>query len=272
MNLKQMILRQQELLSLARGEHREFTAVEQTEFDNLSRQIAEAAEEQPQPGGQPEINSNGIRAPGSDNQNSRGQNNMGMTPENDIALERSRCAEITRMCRSLGVDDTTMEGYISGGASLDSVREAVMNSMIENSTPISQRGSADVTVAEEDKFRAAASDALLLRMGLTVEKPAEGARDLRGMSLRDLYIESSSADNRGRFLRMSSDDLYDYAQRDFANPTAAFPAILDDAINKSIKEGYNKAAATFDAWTQEGSLKDFRLSSLQLFRPVKVWQ
>mgnify|MGYP001249745186 CR=1 FL=1 len=37
MNLKQMILRQQELLSLARGEHREFTAVEQTEFDNLSR-------------------------------------------------------------------------------------------------------------------------------------------------------------------------------------------------------------------------------------------
>lgn len=259
MNLKQMILRQQELLSLVRGEHREFTATEQTEFDNLTRQIAEATAEQSQTGGQPEAGSSGTRAPGSDDQNSRGQDsNRGMTPENNIALERSRCAEITRMCRSLGVDDATMEGYISGGASLDSVREAVMNFMIENNAPIPQRGSADVTAAEEDKFRAAASDALLLRMGLTVEKPAEGARDLRGMSLRDLYIESSSADNRGRFLRMSSDDLYDYAQRDFANPTAAFPAILDDAINKSIKEGYNKAAATFDAWTQEGSLKDFK--------------
>lgn len=182
MNLKQMVLRQQELLSLARGEHREFTATEQTEFDNLTRQIAEATAEQSQLGGQPEAGSNGIRAPGSDNQNSRGQDsNMGMTPENNIALERSRCAEITRMCRSLGVDDATMEGYISGGASLDSVREAVMNSMIENNAPIPQRGSADVTAAEEDKFRAAASDALLLRMGLTVEKPAEGARDLRGI-------------------------------------------------------------------------------------------
>lgn len=75
------------------------------------------------------------------------------------------------------------------------------------------------------------------------------------MSLRDLYIEASSADERGRYMRMSADDLYDYAQRDFANPTAAFPAILDDAINKSIKEGYNKAAATFDTWAREGSLK-----------------
>ena len=148
MNLKQMILRQQELLSLARGEHREFTATEQTEFDNLTRQIAEATAEQSQTGGQPEVGSSGTRAPGSDNQNSRGQDsNRGMTPENNIALERSRCAEITRMCRSLGVDDATMEGYISGGASLDSVREAVMNFMIENNAPIPQRGSADVTAA-----------------------------------------------------------------------------------------------------------------------------
>lgn len=80
------------------------------------------------------------------------------------------------MCRSLGVDDTVMEGYISGGNSVDSVREAIMNSMIENGSPISQRGSADVTAAEEDKFRAAASDALLLRAGLNVEKPADGAK------------------------------------------------------------------------------------------------
>ncbi|MFR7629555.1 MAG: hypothetical protein ACLUZ6_02375 [Lachnospira eligens] len=43
MNLRQMILRQQELLSLARSEHRELSAQEQTEFDNLTRQIAAAA-------------------------------------------------------------------------------------------------------------------------------------------------------------------------------------------------------------------------------------
>lgn len=252
MKLRQMILRQQELLSLARSEHRELSAQEQTEFDNLTRQIAAAADEQSSAGGQPET---GTTPPA--NQEGARSGSVS-TPENDISLERSRCAEITRMCRSLGVDDTVMEGYISGGNSVDSVREAIMNSMIENGSPISQRGSADVTAAEEDKFRAAASDALLLRAGLNVEKPADGARDLRGMSLRDLYIEASSADERGRYMRMSADDLYDYAQRDFANPTAAFPAILDDAINKSIKEGYNKAAATFDAWAREGSLKDFK--------------
>lgn len=252
MNLRQMILRQQELLSLARSEHRELSAQEQTEFDNLTRQIAAAADEQPSAGGQPET---GTTPPA--NQEGTRSGSVS-TPENDISLERSRCAEITRMCRSLGIDDTVMEGYISGGNSVDSVREAIMNSMIENSSPISQRSNVDITVAEEDKFRSAASDALLLRAGLSIENPTDGARELRGMSLRDLYIASSSTDERSRYMRMSADDLYGYALRDFANPTAAFPAILDDAINKSIKKGYNTAAATFDAWTSEGSLKDFK--------------
>ena len=48
------------------------------------------------------------------------------------------------------------------------------------------------------------------------------------------------------------------SMRQFFNPTAAFPAILDNAINKAYVEGHKKVAVTFDQWTKKGSLKDFK--------------
>ena len=59
-------------------------------------------------------------------------------------------------------------------------------------------------------------------------------------------------------LRMSPEELYGYMGRQFYNPTAAFPAILDNAINKSIVEMYSKVPTTFQAWTSKGSLSDFK--------------
>ena len=41
--------------------------------------------------------------------------------------------------------------------------------------------------------------------------------------------------------------------------THGFPAILDNAINKSYVEGHRKAPVTFDRWTKKGSLKDFKV-------------
>ena len=51
MNLKQMILRQQELLDTAKAEKRELTAEEQAEFDELTKSIqaAQAAPTTPTP-------------------------------------------------------------------------------------------------------------------------------------------------------------------------------------------------------------------------------
>ena len=46
--------------------------------------------------------------------------------------------------------------------------------------------------------------------------------------------------------------------REFYNPSASFPAIMDQAINKAYVEGYNKASVTFDKWVKKGTLKDFK--------------
>lgn len=97
-----------------------------------------------------------------------------------------------------------------------------------------------------------------MRSGINIEKPAEGARELMHMSLRDLAIECLSAEGQTGLNRKSAEELFNLASRQFFNPTAAFPAILDNAINKAYVEGHKNVAVTFDQWTKKGTLKDFK--------------
>jgi hypothetical protein len=81
------------------------------------------------------------------------------------------------------------------------------------------------------------------------------------MSLRDIGIEClvrESHKSASEYLRMSTDDLYSHLARDFHNPTAAFPAIMDTAINKSIVHLYNHVPTTFERITRKGTLRDFK--------------
>lgn len=239
MNRKQkLIQRQQELLNTARAAQRELTADEQAEFDSLQRQIEaleREAEENP-----PTENAEAARA------------------ESARAEERQRCAEITSLCREFSVSAEDQTRYLNDGISVDAVRAAILDSMRQNSAPIATRGVASVTVDAEDKFRTAAADALIMRSGMQLQNPAEGARDLMGMSLRDLAIECLATEGQAGLNRRSSEELYNMLQRQFFNPTAAFPAILDNAINKAYVEGHRTVAVTFDQWTKKGSLKDFK--------------
>lgn len=235
---KQMIQRQQELLNTAKAAQRELTAEEQAEFDSLQRQI----DALPADGGEGETTPNG--AENADSIRAAAQQ-----------AERTRIREIEAMCAHFGIE---AREYIDNGTSLENARAAVMERLMQNGAPIQQRGTADVTASAEDKFRAAAADALIMRSGMQLQNPAEGARELMGMSLRDLAIECLQGEGQTGLNRRSAEELYGLAMRQFFNPTAAFPAILDNAINKAYVEGHKNVAVTFDQWTKKGSLKDFK--------------
>ncbi len=236
MGLKQMIQRQQELLNAVKTAGRELTAEEQEEFDSLQRQIEE------------ELTAGG-------GEGSNPEPSVGGDSEIIRAAERSRIREIEMMCSHFGMD---AREFVDGGHSVERAREEVMKRLMEKGKPIPQGGRADVTADAADKFRAAAGDALVMRSGIEVTSPAEGARELMGMSLRDMAIESLAAEGQTGLNRRSSEEIYSLASRQFFNPTAAFPAILDNAINKAYVEGHKKVAVTFDRWTKKGSLKDFK--------------
>jgi len=246
---QQKMLRQQEIVNAAKDAGRDLTAEEQTEFDSLQREIERldgeiAAEEQQQRGMTPQPN-----APPQNPAN----------PEADtqraIQEERARIRSITELCGEFGME---ARSYIESGATLEAVREAALEHIRQHGAPISANGRVNITESAEDKFRAAAADALVMRSGLEIQNPADGARQMMGMTLRDLAIECLSNEGQTGLNRRTSDELYGMLQRQFYNPTAAFPAILDNAINKAYVEGHKTVAVTFDQWTKKGSLKDFK--------------
>lgn len=189
---------------------------------------------------------------------------QGRTVDDILRAERRRVSDITALCGEFGVDAAR---YIDDGSTLDQVRAAVLE-QLRARRPLF---TAQVTRDEGDKFRAAASDALLLRAGMRVDRPAEGARELRGLSLRDLLLEAverdggeAARDARGMRLRGAS-ELFDQliSSRAYFSPTAAFPSILDQTIDKAYTQGYQLAPTTFEIWTQRGTLTDFKRTQAQ---------
>lgn len=231
------ILRQQEIVSQAKKENRDLTAEERTQFDECQRTIDDAEKE---------IHSAVVKE--QNNQTARAA---------VVNEERKRITDITKMCRSFEVDP---QEYIDNGESVENVRAAIMDKLMEDHQPVHTRGTAEaaVTADAEDKFRAAVADALIMRGGVAVEKPAEGARELMGMSLRDLAIETLGKEGEKGLNRRSSDELFNMLSRSYFNPTSAFPAIMDTAINKAYMEGHRTVPVTFDRWTRKGALHDFK--------------
>ena len=256
-NKEKWIKRQQAIVDAARAAGRGLTAEEQAEFDELQRKID--AEPDDQGGGEP---AGGQRSVGGQDPVNTPTPPPAGTPsatseesaQRAVAEERQRINDILALCRQTGMDPAE---HIRSGATMDTVRAAAVEHMIKHGAPV-QTGARDTG---GDGFRAGAVDAVLMRAGVLLEHPAESADQFRGMSLRDLAIECMARDGEGStasLLRMGKDDLWNMACRQFFNPTAAFPAILDNAIKKAIEHRYNHIPTTFQLWTSKGSVTDFK--------------
>ena len=100
----------------------------------------------------------------------------------------------------------------------------------------------------------------MLRSGITLSNPSDGARDLRGMSLKGLAIEcmeKEGCSEKNLHLK-SADEIYRYMMRGYLNPTSAFPSIVEQTINKSYQEGHKRANTTYRRIAKIGTLSDFK--------------
>lgn len=252
MNRQQMLARQQELLNLAKAEKRALTEDEQREFDSLQRSIEALDAAAGAAGRTHETGEDGDgEGEGDDDDDEGGSRSLDEARQRAVREERQRIRTITEMCRDLGVDP---QPYVDNGSSVDNVRAAIIDQMRRDNAPIHT----GIRTGEtgEERFQRDVSDALLLRAGIHVEKPSDGASKLVGMSLRQILIESETLRGKGEGLnRASNDELF---KRAFFNPESAFPAILDQTIEKAYKEGHKNVAVTFDRFTKKGSLSDFK--------------
>ena len=233
MTREQILARQNELLEGARAAGRAMTADEIAEFDSLQRALEALTNEQPE------------TAPAAGAEDA----------QRAIQEERERISEITSLARSFDMDPAQA---ISDGTTVDQYRAHVLDQMMNQRRPVAT--GVQVGQDEGDKFRAAASDGLLMRAGVSLTAPAAGAQEMRGTSLRDLAIECLSREgkNVNELLRKDSTELFMDLCRQFYNPSAAFPAIMDQTVRKAIVELYNHVPTTFQQFTTKGSLSDFK--------------
>jgi len=163
--------------------------------------------------------------------------------------ERTRVTEISELCRSFGMDDAE---YIRNGTPVMEVKEAILQKQLQERKP--HTGQVQIIVEASDKFRAAASDALLMRAGRVVSQPAPGAMELRGLRLRDLAIECLRQVGETQAHMMRDEDLLKRA----LSPDSTFQGIISNAVNKTLSSSYQETPTTFQYWTSRGSNSDFK--------------
>lgn len=235
MTLEQMLARQRAIVDAARAQQRGLNETEQGEFDDLQRSIDA-------------LQSSTATPP---------------TPVNPVNVEdiqrqameqeRQRSMDITNLCRSFDIDP---QEYLQAGNTLDQVRALILEKQIAEKGP----SSVGIIRDEGDKFREAARDGLALRVGVNVEKPAEGANQFRNMSLKELAVETLRMEGVANASRLSADELL----RQYMTPNSLFAGIMDQTARTVFEKAYTDAETTYQFWTKRGTLKDFR--------PTKTYQ
>jgi HK97 family phage prohead protease len=181
------------------------------------------------------------------------------TTPNPVDLERERTAGILSAVRAARLDMTLAERMIADGTALDAARAAVLARLIarQGAAGGPDEGPSGITVvAPTEEFRHAAADALCLRAGVRVDKPHAAAGDIEASVHA---IARTCLSRAGQTHRGSTEALLTRAMT-----TSDFPLILVDAINKSVRRGYEDEPSSHRAWVRAVSVRDFKTQN----RPI----
>ena len=157
-----------------------------------------------------------------------------------------------------GVQALQTEILADPAISIETAQAKLLTHLGKDATPATPKGAfpkIDTVADETDKFRAAASVALVVRAGFDVPEKADiRANPYRGYKLLDMArasLDRLGVDTRG----MSQMDVVAAA---FTQGTSDFPILLENAMHKTLQAAYAAAALTWRRFCAVGSVSDFR--------------
>ncbi len=177
--------------------------------------------------------------------------------ERALAADRQRTAAIEDVCTRAGMQVVDIRSLVLSGATVDQARQQAFDHMTSQNPPLGAGTGQRLQVGLEagDKFRSAALDGLLIRCGHVIAKPAEGAREFRGMRLLDIVreaLELSGVRTRGMDPRaLAGRAMTAASTSDFAN-------LLGALVNKTLIGSYNEAPATWRPLVARSDASDFK--------------
>lgn len=139
--------------------------------------------------------------------------------------------------------------------SVQNANQKLLSHIGAGSSPIS--GNYVVTNEEGmGEFMAASRDVLLMRAGIRVEDPHPAVADLKRLSIAGMAERTLS------MLGIANRDMGKAELIQAALSTSDFPKLLANVGGKSLRAGYETAAATHAVWTAEREVADFKPQSL----------
>lgn len=177
-----------------------------------------------------------------------------------VREERERARNIRSLCQQFDVES---QPFIDAGNTIDEVRTAVLEQLSARTSVMGNSrfysGNLEVTDQRENMVRAM-SDACLMRGGISVgeEPQRREAEQFVGMTLRDMAIYSLEKDGESNARMMSPDEMFSHLTRQFFNPEASFPSILDKTVKKAYVAGYQEYDNSYEEFCSFGSLPNFK--------------
>lgn len=171
--------------------------------------------------------------------------------------ERQRGIDIRAAVRSVNLEDSLADEFITRGVSLEAVNSELLKKLAERTNAAAVSSRADiVTVQDEtDILRTMAAASVLHRFNPRNELP-EGAHQFRGFTLIELardLLERRGIKTRGM-------DRMQIAQRAFEG-TSDLANIVANVANKTLRTAYLQAPRTFQRWARQTSVADFKTIS-----------
>lgn len=175
-----------------------------------------------------------------------------------LTAEDNRIAAIkTKFAGFPQHQDLMIECLTDRKVSASAAGDKLLAKLSEGTAPVSGNVRVEMGEADHDKFKAAAVNALLAKLG--VEK-IEAGNTLRNVTLVDL-IKASAEMNGRQFSNVFDKDAV-VRQMQAAGPTQTtsdFPMLLEDAMHKVLNSAFDLASDTWNRWCGVGSVSDFRV-------------
>lgn len=167
------------------------------------------------------------------------------------AAERKRIIGIANLARAFGLSREQEDKMIDSGISLTRAKAQVLD-MVSSRRGEGPGFQVSAGIDEKTKFRAAAAESLAMRVGLKPsDKPAPGADELRGLSLRELAREFVAREGQS-----VHGDIRQIVGR--ALTTTDLPALLVDVSRRVLMEAFEAAPETWRDWASTGTATDFK--------------
>lgn len=162
--------------------------------------------------------------------------------------------------KRLGVSEDKLKTLAGTCATLEEATMKMVDLVSLDSLPIGS-GRMESGQTELEKFTAAAGDALAMRCNLSMEKPAPGAMELRGYTLRELakeHLERCGVSVRGLDNQTLAGVALGIVRMSGMHTTSDFANILANTAEKILQKAYETAPSTWQAWCATASGNDFK--------------